>query len=285
MMERSICELKSLDYSDIPKNYNISDDISIFSYDKKLDRNCFFFEEKEILIDGSLFKKGFDEKTSKETEDKENLGIKNKQNLNNKKEKKEGKKPKEKKKRGRNPETSGKHNKFSDDNIRRKCKHIIINELKEFINNKIKQIYNGDIGQGLFMKKLLDMNQKQKVDSTASFNKEFLNKSLKDIFSENISSRYKILPLNFNKRVIKNLINEEDEAKRIYFQNLFNLTFIQSLNHFIGTIAINELKGLNSIDDIKEKYNLNNDYFETLKFYFFNYEDITKNKRIKINYK
>ena len=135
------------------------------------------------------------------------------------------------------------------------------------------------------MKKLLDMNQKQKVDSTASFNKEFLNKSLKDIFSENISSRYKILPLNFNKRVIKNLINEEDEAKRIYFQNLFNLTFIQSLNHFIGTIAINELKGLNSIDDIKEKYNLNNDYFETLKFYFFNYEDITKNKRIKINYK
>ena len=98
MMERSICELKSLDYSDIPKNYNISDDISIFSYDKKLDRNCFFFEEKEILIDGSLFKKGFDEKTSKETEDKENLGIKNKQNLNNKKEKKEGKKPKEKKK-------------------------------------------------------------------------------------------------------------------------------------------------------------------------------------------
>ena len=76
MKESSSCVIKSQDFSHIPKNFNISDDISISSYDRTQDRNFFFFEGKQILIDESLFKKGFEEKTSKETEDKENLGIK-----------------------------------------------------------------------------------------------------------------------------------------------------------------------------------------------------------------
>ena len=127
------------------------------------------------------------------------------------------------------------------------------------------------------------MNQKQKADATSLFNKEFLNKSLKDIFSENITTRYKVLPLNFNKLLIEKLMNEKDEAKKSYFQSLFNLTFLQCLRHFRGTEIIDELIGLNQIDTIKEKFDLNEDYFKTLKFYFLNYEEIINNKRIRTN--
>ena len=41
------------------------------------------------------------------------------------------------KKRGRY-RTTGSHNKFSDDNIRRKCKHLILQSVMEYINEKIK---------------------------------------------------------------------------------------------------------------------------------------------------
>ena len=49
-----------------------------------------------------------------------------------------------KKKRGRNPIgcSGGSHTKFSDDNIRRKCKHLVLKNVFDFTNNKIKSIYS-----------------------------------------------------------------------------------------------------------------------------------------------
>lgn len=274
-------ETKSLDFSFLLKNNNILDDNNmITSFENEQEKKFFFVHEKQAIIGDSIYNKIFDIKTSKETVSKDTKVSKN---TKNSKKKKERKHSKEAKKRGRNPKESGNHNKFSDDNIRRKIKRILINELQEFINNKINDFYDSNIGQGFFKKKLIPMNQKQISDASSLFNKEFLNKSLKDIFSENISSRNKILPLNFNKLVIEKLINEQDEAKREYFQNLFSLTFIQCLRHFRGEQQINELSGLNGIDTIQGKYNFNDDYFETLTFYFFNYENITNNMRIRKN--
>jgi hypothetical protein len=274
-------ETKSFDFSLLLKNNNIFDDHNmITSFENEQEKKFFFVYGKQPIIDDSIYNKIFDIKTSKETVSKD---TKVAENTKNSKKKKEGKHSKETRKRGRNPKESGKHNKFSDDNIRRKIKRILINELQEFINNKINDFYDKNIGQGFFKKKLLPMSQKQISDASSLFNKEFLNKSLKDIFSENISTRNKILPLNFNKLVIEKLINEQDETKRVYFQNLFSLTFIQCLRHFRGEDRINELSGLNGIDKIQEKYNFNDDYFETLTFYFFNYENITNNMRIKKN--
>ena len=274
-------ETKSFDFSLLLKNNNIFDDNNmITSFENEQEKKFFFVYGKQPIIDDSIYNKIFDIKTSKETVSKDTKVAKN---TKNSKKKKEGKHSKETRKRGRNPKESGKHNKFSDDNIRRKIKRILINELQEFINNKINDFYDKNIGQGFFKKKLLPMSQKQISDASSLFNKEFLNKSLKDIFSENISTRNKTLPLNFNKRVIEKLINEQDETKRVYFQNLFSLTFIQCLRHFRGEDRINELSGLNGIDKIQEKYNFNDDYFETLTFYFFNYENITNNMRIKKN--
>ena len=181
------------------------------------------------------------------------------------------------KKRGRN--SSGKHNKFSDDNLRRKVKHLVLSYTMKFINEKISELYEGNIGSGIFRKELLTINQKQKANAKVEFNQEFLDKKLGDIFSEDISTRFTIFPLNHNKQVIIDLKNETDDNKRIYFNNLFNISFLECLKHFRGEIVINELIGLSGMNNVEETYKEDNEYLETLQYYIMNYEDITNNKK------
>ena len=113
--------------------------------------------------------------------------------------------------------TKGDHNKFFDDNLRRKCKYIILSSLMEFINAKIKSIYNGDIGNYIYKKELLTLNKNQISDASIDFNKNFLNRTLGDIFSNTISSRFtNYLPFH-NKNLIERLVNEGDEEKKNIF--------------------------------------------------------------------
>ena len=185
-----------------------------------------------------------------------------------------------KKKRGR-PGTTGNHNKFSDDNIRTKCKHLILKSVLEFINKKIEEKYNGNIGQGIFIKKLLVINQKQKSDASIQFNKDFLDKTLGDIFSEKISSRYTTYPLNHNNTLIKELLNDKDESKNTYFKKLFSLTFSDCLKHFRGSQIKEELEGLKGFDNINSEFENDEDYLKIIKYYIMNYEDIIRNKRAR----
>ena len=173
----------------------------------------------------------------------------------------------------------GKHNKFSDDNLRRKCKHIILNEILMFINDKINKIYDGDLGQGILIKKLYTLNHNQKANAVIKYNKEFLYKTLGDIFSENISSRYTNFPKEHNKELIEKLREEKDDDKRIYFNNLFNLSFLESLNHFTGKDNIEELNGLKTIDEVLKQYDNDLDYKTCLDYYLKNFEIIINNKK------
>ena len=176
------------------------------------------------------------------------------------------------------------HNKYSDDNIRRKCKHLVLKHLLEFLNYKIRNIYNGNIGNGIFKKELQILNQSQKSDATINFNRIFLTKTIGEIFSENISGRFTNYPIYHNKVLINKLMNENDEQKRIYFNNLFNLNFIQCLKHFRGEEKIDLLDGLKCFKDIKndiiDKYEKDGDeYYNTLFYYLNNYERIINNKK------
>ena len=188
-------------------------------------------------------------------------------------------------KRIRNVENQEEHNKFSDDNIRRKCKHLILKYLLKFINKQINIVYNGKIGNSIFIKELKITNQKQKFDATIRFNKLFLNKTLCEIFSEDISKKYTNLPINHNKNLINKLINEEDEFKKIYFEKLFNLTFIQCLKHIIGKEYNPLLEGLKCFNDIKnneiiEKYEEDGEeYSKEIEYYLNNFEKIINKKR------
>lgn len=138
-----------------------------------------------------------------------------------------------------------------------------------------------NIGKGIIIKELKKMIQKQKSDASVVFNQQFLNKTLKEIFSENISKRYTNFPPDHNKNVINKLINEDNDEIRAYFIKLFNLTFIQCLRYYRGSENILELEGLNKIDTLKIKYGNDEDYYKLLIYYFSNYEQITNNKRMR----
>ena len=66
--------------------------------------------------------------------------------------------------------------------------------------------------------------------------RNFLTKSLKEIFSAKISSKYTSFLPNHNEIIIKRALNDKDENKREIFNKLFNLTFIDCLKKFLGNI-------------------------------------------------
>ena len=185
------------------------------------------------------------------------------------------------KKRGR-AGTTGAHNKLSDDNLRRKCKHILLNILFHFINEKINQKYKHF---QRFEKRLLVINQKQKADTSVQFNKDFLDKSIGDIFSEKISGKYTNFPPYHNKYIINFLKKAEEKDNNKYFQILFNLSFLDCLKHFRRSTYIKELDGMKDIDFLKDKFSEDKEYLKSLNYYFMNFEDITNNKKTRKNKK
>lgn len=186
----------------------------------------------------------------------------------NKKNKKLGKKKK-------NYETQGKHNKFSKDITLVKIKTLIINELHKFINRKIEIILGKDAGEGVIKKTLMKLNGKQNSNATIEFNRNFLNKTLQDIFSENITSRISLHNKERNKKIIDGLISDKNEKISSYFQGLFNLTFFDCLRYFRGeNISIEYLKGLSRFSDYKRKKEEKEgkEYIEHLSTFLQNYE-------------
>ena len=72
------------------------------------------------------------------------------------------------KKRNNNSEQKARklHTKYTYDNLKRKCKHLVIENVKDYINRKIKEEYNGNIGEGILKKELVKLNQSQKKIQT-----------------------------------------------------------------------------------------------------------------------
>lgn len=173
----------------------------------------------------------------------------------------------------------GEHNKYCDDNIRRKCKSIVLNKTLHFLNEKIKLVYKGKIGNGLRKKELFPINQTHKYDITIEYNKKFIYKTLGEIFSREISPRFKSYSLKHNKEIIEQLINEKDQNKRLYFQKLFDIKFIQCVESFSDSKYYEELKDLKKFNDIKIKYKKDPKYSKLLEYYLKNFEDIIKNKK------
>ena len=173
----------------------------------------------------------------------------------------------------------GVHNKYSDDILRRKVKCILLKDMMIFINEKIYEMYDGDIGHNIYRKELLTINGDQNSNATIKFNQNFLNKTLGDIFSVNISSKYTDYEPNHNKRLIEDLKNEEDETKRLYFNKVFNLTFLQCLNHYIGKESIEELNGLIFFNEKKNTIDEDEEYIEALSQQFNTYEERIMKKK------
>ena len=178
------------------------------------------------------------------------------------------------------------HDKYADDNVRRKVKNLVLNYTLKFINIKIKDIYKGNIGNGVIRKELVPLNHSIKYDSTIENNKIFINKTLKEIFSENISSRFKSYYFpNRNNIIINRLLDDKDEKKRLFFQRLFNIKFIQCVEAFSGADNCEELKGFIKFDDIKKDFDDESKYIDKLEYYLRNFEIIIKNRKGKMKKK
>ena len=192
---------------------------------------------------------------------------------------------KEKIKKGRKRKNSndfGKHNKYSFDNICRKIKSKVLHFLYLFINDKIvkmKKLSKYKIKRYTLKK----ISQKQIVDCHAEFNKDFLQRTLKDIFIVNISTRNKKREADHNKKIIENLLNsEKDVTIKDYFNSLFNLSFLDCLKHFRETEKNIVLEGMITFGKCRHSFlNDDLDYINTFDYYMINYEKVVNNKKSK----
>jgi hypothetical protein len=170
--------------------------------------------------------------------------------------------------------------KYDGDNIKKKIKSSLLSYLLSFINSIINNKYNGNIGHGA------SINQLAKIDNqklSSKDDKQILKKTLKEIFSEIAISKanLKLNNENYNRDLIQKLLNEEDEEKRVFFNKLFNLTFIECLKHFRGSEIIEELNGLASLDDFLKKFKDDPEYQENVIYYIFHFEEVIGRKRNK----
>ena len=189
------------------------------------------------------------------------------------------------KKRGRG--TGGNHNKHTFDNIVRKIKGMVLKNVSNCINEKIKMKYNNNIGFGDNIKKLFLINHAQVKNANIDFNKAFLEKALGEIFSADLSRRVTNYNRDHNKILIEKLKNEEKKKKKEYFNCLFNLTFLDCLKYFRGDNVNNPkyvyIEGLKRFRDIKNEANYKErkdpEFIEYLESFINNYENEI-NKRI-----
>ena len=122
------------------------------------------------------------------------------------------------------------HNKYSPDNIINSIKTKLNNSLLLFLNKLICLIYSIEqlnqilSGLGLnlpeikateVLKKISKINKKGKLD-----NLNLLNLTIKDYISKDISRKTSTLPLDYNKRIIQKLL--EDEENKDIFNFIFN---------------------------------------------------------------
>ena len=223
---------------------------------------------------------------SERNNDKKNIAIPNELKIDHKKENSSEKMEEEefentflsKKTKDKN-ENKNNSNKFKDTNVRRKCKLILLGAILNFTNDKLEKFYNNNIGKGIFIKKLQSLNQKQTSGSNVKFNQDLLNKTIKDIFSDDICRKINNLPPDHNRKLIEHLLNEKNIIIKDFFTNLFNLTFLQCLEHFRGTKFYNELNGMKKFEEDSSSIGDDKEYLKILDYYIQNYETIINNKK------
>jgi hypothetical protein len=170
----------------------------------------------------------------------------------------------------KNSNEKGKHTKYSEDNIIRKIKACVLNIVYIFLNNILYKMYRGDLGKGIFKKEFKKLNQKQIINGKD--NKKFLYRTLKDIFSEDISTKFSCYRNDHNKRLIEFLLNENNYEIRTKFNRIFSLTFFDLLRHLRNDINIPELEGIGSLNELYEKFEDDEDYSSLIHYYIVNFE-------------
>lgn len=262
--------------NEMPENFLYN-----FSIGQKFDLEYYrYFEswhtlENEDISSSSFYEFDFDKNDTnpvlnnnqKETSNTNNSFLQQKRNNLNLEPKKEEK------------EEENCYDKNNLDNFIRRIKKLAFNSILKYDNKVISEMYNNRLGHGINIKKLLKNNHFQIKCTGTIFNKELLKKTQGEILSENITTRFTNFPRDHNKNLIINLLNEEDKVKKERFNNLFNKTLSECIDHLIGVKKSKDLEGLekifeNELKNIKKT----KEYIENLKNIFNDYKKIYDEK-------
>ena len=199
-----------------------------------------------------------------------NINNTNNNNASNNQNNKEEKKLLNKKRKNNNDNNNYNNN----DNNLKKARIILLNSIFRFVNEKIKIVFNNDIGKGILTKQFIKVNKKDLSHSSVEFDKLYLNKKLKEIFSENVSDKYTNYPKDKNEKLFQEL-KELD-----YFKDIFELTFLDCINHINGTEKQPLLEGFETIEEIitNENKKFDKDDIELYKTIIGKYKDFIENK-------
>ena len=169
-----------------------------------------------------------------------------------------------------------KHDKFCYDNLTRKVKPklfcAILNCLNSSLSKKLSSKY-------LF----LQIEQDIILNTNTIYNRELLNSTLKDIYSNKIYNKVKNYEEDNNKNLIDKIYREQIEIKTI---SILDKTLLQCLEHFRGSKYYEELAGLedayqNVIDGFISKGETNK-YINKFKEFLSQYDDYYFNiKKVK----
>ena len=138
------------------------------------------------------------------------------------------------------PERKNVHNKFSNDNIKRRLKASFNKYIIKLLNKLVKEKYKKA------RIKFLKMNIKITKDISIEYNRHLLNKYIKEIIVK-MSNKYK--NQENNKNCIKFIENKKDNEKII---NILNMTYEQLYtNYFLKSTKNNSQEY--SYEAVKEK--------------------------------
>ena len=185
----------------------------------------------------------------------------------------------------------GAHDKYSYDNMTKKLKQLLMNSILNFVN--ITLIKEEKETSAHKRKK----NNKWKVNLTpclvkidqnilgnikVEYNINLLNLPLKEIFSQDITSKIKKFSKDYNKKIIDEIYLNNQKEKTI---TILNMTLSQCIKHLANKEYYPELQGLedeyeNIINKLKNSGETD-EYIELFKDLLGRFEEFYKNKRIK----
>ena len=185
------------------------------------------------------------------------------------------------------------HSKFAFDNLVRKIKSklfgsilIILNKSlesnekgKEMTPNDPQKVKKGEVSYECFLKP----DQKIILQTNVKENLALLDSKLRDIFSENVSTKVKNFSkeyqLGYNKNFIERIKNDEKKKKT---NDILDMTFFQCMEHFRGTNKYEALAGLEKeYEKVVEELSEDEEYLKSFEWQLNNFEDLYKNKRAR----
>lgn len=165
---------------------------------------------------------------------------------------------KEKKtKKGRKPKNStelARHNKNSDDNIRRKIKSNFLESLRKFLNDNIK-IYgglsNGEVLLKIDPKEISEKTGKFCVRSSNGDFVDFKSKTVEEIFSSKISLKYKNYEESYNRKIIQKIFDKGEDTILI---KLLKMTILEYLEIFKGSKVVSGFENMIKLEDVLKEF-------------------------------